>query len=228
MNRLDWLAQKRLASERMLDRQAAVYDESWGAMDATHRLFVENFLSLCPPKSRVLDAACGTGKYWPMILASGRTVFGIDRSQGMLDRARQKFPDIPTERVAMQDLRHRREFNGAICMDAMESLSPEDWPLVLRKLSDAIRPNCHLYFTVETADEQSIEDAYRDGQSRGLPIVPGEWAPEGRYHYYPKMEQVRAWLATAGFSVLEEAQGSSADDPYHHFLTQGTPRARET
>jgi hypothetical protein len=30
---------------------------------------------------------------------------------------------------------------------------------------------------------------------------------DGYYHYYPTMEQVRAWLADAGFVTVEEAKG---------------------
>jgi dihydroneopterin aldolase len=40
--------------------------------------------------------------------------------------------------------------------------------------------------------------------------------PEGRYHYYPMIEQVREWVQEAGFRLIDEAVG----DEYHHFLVQ--------
>jgi len=218
MNRNDWLKEKRrLAEERMDTLFAPIYDQQWGAsIDPTHQRFMSKFLSLCPPQSIILDAACGTGKYWPMILASGRTVFGTDQSQAMLARAKEKFPDIPTEKVGLQELHYQEVFDDAICMDALEYVFPEDWPLVLNNLYRAIKPNGCFYFTVELAEEKDIETAFATGQQLGLPLVYGEWAHEGGYHYYPKIEQVREWARLAQFRLMEETIG----DGYHHFLVQ--------
>ena len=49
-------------------------------------------------------------------------------------------------------------------------------------------------------------------------MVDGEviWdEPDGYYHHYPAMPQVRSWLADAGFALDEEAEG-----PWHE---EGTP-----
>ena len=218
MDRSDWFKEKRrLAEERMDTLFAPIYDENWGAsIDPTHQRMMNRFLSLCPPHGRILDAACGTGKYWSMILASGRTVFGIDQSQAMLDRAKEKFPRIPVEKVGLQELRHQEAFDDCICMDTMEMVAPEDWPLVLSNLYRAIQPKGYFYFTVEIAEERDIENAFAAGQQLGLPIVYGEWAHEAGYHYYPKIAQVKEWVRLAQFRLIEETIG----DSYHHFLVQ--------
>jgi hypothetical protein len=47
--------------------------------------------------------------------------------------------------------------------------------------------------------------------------------PEGAlYHHYPSMEQVRAWVAGAGFAVQEETEGPWHDEgyAYHHVLAR--------
>src|SRR6266498_1668808 len=99
MDRSGWMKEKqRVSMERMDTEWSPIYDENWGEIDASHREFFNRFLAVCPPQSNILDAACGTGKYWPMILAAGHTVFGIDQSQGMLNRARAKFPTVPNEK----------------------------------------------------------------------------------------------------------------------------------
>jgi ubiquinone/menaquinone biosynthesis C-methylase UbiE len=51
-----------------------------------HRLFE----SL--PPSRVLDAACGTGRHSAFLATRGHRIVGVDRSAEMLERARQKVP----------------------------------------------------------------------------------------------------------------------------------------
>jgi cyclopropane fatty-acyl-phospholipid synthase-like methyltransferase len=217
MDRSDWLRERRRTAEVRMDTLfGPIYDENWGAIAPTHRQWVQRFLDLCPPRGVLLDAACGTGKYWPLILASGRTVHGTDQSRVMLDRARAKFPDVPTEKVGLQEMRYREAFDGAICVDAMEFVFPEDWPLVLGNLRDAVKPRAYLYFTVELAAEGDVQDAFVAGRQAGWPIVHGEWLLEGGYHYYPRLEQVRTWVAQAHLRLVEEAAG----DEYQHLLVQ--------
>ena len=227
MDRAAWLKEQRRLTEEQDDTiYAPIYDKNWGDIDPTHQQFFNRFLGLCPPQGRILDAACGTGKYWPMILASGRTVFGIDQSQGMLARAHEKFPDVSIEKVGLQEMAFRDAFDGAVCIDALEMVCPEDWPLVLSNLYHAIKSKGYFYFTVEIAAGKDIEDAFADGQQSGLPVVygewayeggyHGEWAQEGGYHYYPKIEQVKEWVEPARFHLIDEIVG----DEYHHFLAQ--------
>ena len=217
MDRSAWLKEQRRLAEAQEDTlYAPIYDKTWGAIDPIHQQFFHRFLRLCPPQGLILDAACGTGKYWPMILASGRMVFGIDQSQGMLARAHEKFPELPTEKVGLQEIVYREAFDGAVCMDALEMVCPEDWPLVLNNLYRAIKPHGCCYFTVEIAAEQDIEHAFAEGQQLGLPVVYGEWAQEGFYHYYPRLAQVKEWVQLARFQLIDEAVG----DEYHHVLVQ--------
>ena len=196
---------------------APTYDEDWGTTIAgTHRRFIERFLRLCPVQARLLDAACGTGKYWPVILASGRTILAIDQSQGMLDRASAKFPGVKTAKIGLQEMRYRDAFDGAICIDAMEYVFPEDWPSVLGNFRRAIKPAGPLYFTVELPDEDELRDAFAEAQKQGMPVVPGEYVLEGAYHYFPPLSQIRKWIDEAGFLLLDEELG----DAYRHFLVR--------
>ena len=103
-------------SEQLLDSEAPTYDVDWGStIEVKTRRFVERFLRLCRSGGTVFDAACGTGKYWQVILDSGRAVFGIDQSGGMLEQATSKFPNVRTEKVGLQEMSYRQEFDGAIC-----------------------------------------------------------------------------------------------------------------
>lgn len=218
MDRETWLKERRrLAEERMDTIFAPIYDQHWGAVIfPSHQRIMRQFLDVCQPGCVILDAACGTGKYWPVIFSSGRTVFGVDQSQAMLARASEKHPEMPIVKVGLQELDFLEEFPAAICIDAMENIFPEDWPRVLGNLHRALRPNGLLYFTVELPQENEVKNAFTTGQLLGLPLVYGEWALEGGYHYYPEMQQVKAWLAQARFRLLAEAEG----DEYQHFIVQ--------
>ena len=83
---------------------AADYDDQWGEIDHTHRAFVERFLSLLLPGGKVLDSPCGTGKYFPVVIASGRSLRGVDHAGAALAIAAAKHPRVPTAKHDLQDL----------------------------------------------------------------------------------------------------------------------------
>jgi ubiquinone/menaquinone biosynthesis C-methylase UbiE len=219
MDRNDWIRERRREAEERYDTLwAPLYDEKWGVYsNDTHQQYIQKFLRLLPQPSTVLDGACGAGRYMSMLLEKGHAVVGIDQAQGMLARARAKFPTVHLEKMGLQEMNFSDTFEGAVCMDALEHVCPEDWPLILRNFQRALKPHGFLYFTVELADESDLERAFKEGQELGLPVVYGEWPDnDDVYHYYPSMSQVREWLQQTSFELVEEGEG----DGYHHFVTR--------
>ena len=222
MDRITWLKEMRRDCEEQYDtRWAPLYGEKWGLYsNTTHLEFLQEFLSLLPAKGMLLDAACGAGRYLPYLLEQGHSILGIDQSQGMLARAKAKFPDVPFEKVGLQEMAYQELFDGAICMDALEHICPEDWAPVLSNFHRALKPNGYLYFTAETienADEDEIKQAFEKAQRAGLPVVFGEVPEEGAYHYHPTNQRVRDWTQQAGFEILKDANGEIW---YYHILVR--------
>ena len=220
-----WLRNLRRVNEQQEDALAPDYDAQWGEIEDTHRAFVEMFLSKLPPDGRVLDAACGTGKYFGMVIATGRSLVGVDHSGGALAQAGAKSSHVPAEKHDLQDLPYRDEFDGVMCVDAMEFVPPEDWPGILERFRRALRSRGFLYLTVELVPEDQVRAANDKARRSGLPVVEGEvmWEePDGYYHHYPRMEQVRAWVADAGFVIEEEVEGPwhAEEYAYHHVLAR--------
>jgi ubiquinone/menaquinone biosynthesis C-methylase UbiE len=156
----------------------------------------------------------------PFLLERGHSVVGIDQSQGMLNRAKAKFPNVQFAKVGLQEIAYQEIFDGAICMDAMENVPPEDWALVLANFRRALKPHGCFYFTVETiemADESEIQQAFERAQESGLPVVYGEWPDQGPYHYHPTTQQVREWTQEAGFEILKDGNGEIW---YYHILVR--------
>jgi SAM-dependent methyltransferase len=211
-SRREFLDQRRAITRQRFDElHAPIYDENWGHVNPSHAAFVDRLIALVPPGGRVLDAACGTGKYWPALLAAGLGVVGVDQSRGMLDRGTAKHPGVETRVLALQELGAATglhgSFDGLICVDAMEYVGPEDWPVVLAGLRAMLRPGAPAYLTVELPEEP-------------VPLVeglePGEHIAGGGYHYYPTDRAVDAWLAGAGFAVTADEVG----DGYRHLLVR--------
>ena len=218
MDRISWLRERRNeAEERYSTWWAPLYSEKWGVYpNASHLQFIQKFIDLLPQNSVILDAACGAGRYMPQFAGRGYTIIGIDQAQGMLARAKEKFPEVQFEKVGLQEMSFQDVFDGAICMDAMEHICPEDWTLILGNFHRALKQHGYLYFTVEIADEAEVKSAFDEARQSGLPVVYGEWVNDDVYHYYPTLEQVRKWTQQAGLIILEEGEG----DGYHHFLVR--------
>jgi ubiquinone/menaquinone biosynthesis C-methylase UbiE len=227
MDRITWLRELRQKCEEQYDQVwSPLYGEGQtGNYDnTTHMQFIQEFLGLLPLNSNLLDAACGAGRYTPFLLEKGHSVLCTDQAAGMLAQARLKFPAARFEKVGLQEMALREEFDGAICMDAMENIPPEDWPLVLGNFHRALKPGGFLYFTAETlenADEKEIRESFEKNRRSGLPVVYGEVPyEEDVYHYHPTGQQVRDWVQQAGFEILKEADGTIW---YYHILLRKVP-----
>lgn len=207
-------ARRQSARLRYDERHASGYDREWGAISPSHDQHVRRLMELTRPRGMVLDAACGTGKYWPLVLGSGRTVVGLDQSLGMLRVAAGKHPEVPVGCVGLQELAFDGAFDAVMCVDAMENVGPEDWPLVLRGLHGAARPGACLYLTVELADEHDVRANYESARAAGEPVVPGESFDGVGYHYYPERQAAVAWLEQAGLRRIEVHDA----DEYRHYL----------
>lgn len=240
MERTEWLRQMREMAEAFYDRYAPLVTGS--TIDETHREFLQKFLERVPPGSNLLSAGCGAGKNDGVLVEAGHSVLGIDQSEGMLRRAREHVPAVRYSKIGFQEMDFQEAFEGAICVDALEHVSPEDWPEILRRFREALKPGGFLYFTVDKGGDH-VEEAYERAEAMGLPVVPGEVADgvaEGFerlmametldddsldsavYHYHPPLRQVRSWLDQVGLAIEEEG----ADEPnegwygYAHFLVR--------
>jgi SAM-dependent methyltransferase len=172
----------------------------------------------------VLDAPCGTGRYFARVAAAGRRVVGIDQSAGMLARARARGIAADLQRRTLQELAVDGAFDAVMTIDAMENVPPEDWPPVLTNLRRALRPGGLLYLTVEEVADAVIDDAFAKLSARRLPAVRGEVVESGGqdmgYHYYPGRERVRGWLEEADLEIVDEDTEVHPSYGYWHLLVR--------
>lgn len=237
MERSGWLKQMRSMAERLYDKISPQYWVTFGLHEnETHLTYLQKFLERIAPGGMILSAGCGAGRYDGLLLDAGHSVVGIDQSEGMLKRAREHFPMVHYEKVGLQEMNFRGMFDGIICMEVLEHVSPEDYPNVLQNFHQALKMGGVLYFTVDINDPRQLEGAYKRAKKQGLPVVYGEVVDKVNtayaqveasdlpvsgdlsdlavYHFYPSLHQVREWTDYAGLTIQEEGEGSG----YHHFI----------
>jgi cyclopropane fatty-acyl-phospholipid synthase-like methyltransferase len=224
MERQAWLAERRAAVVADYDAEAPTYDLNLYPAE-TQEEWVARLLGMIPAGGTVLDAPCGTGRYFSLIAGSGMRVVGVDQSAGMLAEARAQNLASVLERTSLQELSFTAEFDAAVTIDAMENVPPEDWPTVLANLRRAVRSGGVLYLTVEEVSDQRISHAFDALTARGLPALRGEII-EGDvagYHYYPGRDRAMGWFEAAGLDVIDEDYSAEEDWGYRHFLLR-SPR----
>jgi SAM-dependent methyltransferase len=225
MDRATWLSGRRAAVVADYDRDAAGYDDDPYAT-ATHGAFVDRLVATVAAGGLVLDAPCGTGQYFARIRDAGRHVVGIDQSAGMLRQAEARGLAERLEQLGLQEMSFEHEFDGAMTVDGMEHIPPENWPTVLANLARAVSPGAHLYLTVEETEDDAIDSAIAALQSQGLPALRGEVieGDSGGYHYYPGRERVMEWLASERLEIVAEATDEMDGWGYWHLFLR-TPRS---
>ena len=222
MERRAWLDTQRARIEERYDRLYSPTFDDDAPVSSTHLRFVQRVIQSCPSGGAILDAPCGTGRYFEKVLAAGRSVVGIDQSAGMLARARAKHPEAVLEKLGLQDLGFEDDFDAAMCIDAMEYVFPEDWPSVLGNLHKAVRGRGLIYLTIEQVDEAEIESAFARARAKGLPIVYGENLRRGGYHFYPSPARVSGWLEDEGLEIVDEGVSRGRTYSYRHLLVRET------
>jgi ubiquinone/menaquinone biosynthesis C-methylase UbiE len=186
---------------------AELYDSRFPEISPVHRECLEYFLMQLGPSASVLDAACGTGRYFEVLADRVGQLLGIDQSLEMLTVARKKHPEVKTCQVPLQALRDQlamtESFDGVMCIDALEWILRDDWPVVLEGFNNVLRSNGCIYMTVEIPGEEEKREIARpllEGAAKGE-IRVKHW-----YNYFPSTEDVSAWLSDAGFVVEFEKQ----------------------
>jgi SAM-dependent methyltransferase len=95
------------------------------------------------PAGPVLDAACGTGRHTAYLVAVGRDVVGTDAVPAMLDKAREKFPDVDFQVADLAKLPFDdASFTGIVCGLAYSHL--EDLRPASNELARILRPGGRL------------------------------------------------------------------------------------
>jgi len=109
----------------------------------------------------VLDAGCGTGLCGPLIAPYSRRLVGVDLSEGMLAHAKDKnVYDALVKAELTEYLRDNREaFDLIVSADTLVYFG--DLKGVLAAVTEALRPNGFLVFTLEHAVRGEPDLDYR-------------------------------------------------------------------
>jgi SAM-dependent methyltransferase len=98
---------------------------------------------------RILDVACGAGRYTIPLSRAGFQTTGVDVSTAFLDVARHAAPDLDWQQRDIRELAWDDAFDGAVCFgNSFGYFDPQESARFLRGVANALRPDAA--FVLET------------------------------------------------------------------------------
>ena len=121
---------------------------------------------------KVLDVACGTGVLFPDYIRLGAAVVGIDISENMVKKAREKFPSVEVICADVNEFDFEDKFDAVMIYNAFPHFID---PLrLIEKLSGVLRESGR--FTVAHGiSEKELEECHSGGAKNvSVPLVKKE------------------------------------------------------
>lgn len=198
------------AVRQMFDRIVPVYDVmnrvmTAGLDQAWRRRAVE---AVVEPGARVLDACCGTGDLALACARAGGRVTGLDFSERMLERARQKAPEIEWVHGDLLALPFAEAaFDAATVGFGVRNVA--DLEAGFRELRRVLRPGGRLACLEITRPQGVLSPFFRVWFDGVVPAL-GKVVPGGEAYTYlpasvrrfPGPRELAALLDRAGFTEI--------------------------
>ena len=123
----------------------------------------------------MLDLCCGTGLLASELIVWGYRVVGVDASEAMLARARERLgPEVTLSRMILPELAGEEVFDAAVCtFDGFNYLTPDELRLTMAAVALRLRPAGWLVFDLHTDRmmEFTISSFFVAGESAGNGFV---------------------------------------------------------
>lgn len=152
----------------------------------------ERFISLLPPRARILDVGCGPGRDADYFATKGFRVTGVDLSEKLLEIARARVPQATLYKQDFQRLRFpKQQFDGIWACASLLHLKRREVPMVLRKFFRLLKSGGTLFIMVkEGSGEADVSEELSSHLSR--------------HFTYFQQEELKDLVRDAGFEVVEQ------------------------
>jgi demethylmenaquinone methyltransferase/2-methoxy-6-polyprenyl-1,4-benzoquinol methylase len=194
----------------MFDRIAPVYDAMnrtmTAGLDRRWRRLTAH--AVVRPGDSVLDACCGTGDLAIACARAGGRVTGLDFSEGMLERARRKAPELEWVGGDLLSLPFPDDsFDAATVGFGVRNV--EDLAEAISELRRVLRPSGRLAILEITRPRGLLAPFYRVWFDGVVPLL-GKLLPGGSAYTYlpasvrrfPGPEELAEVIAAAGFRTV--------------------------
>lgn len=152
---------------------------------------IEKFIQLLPPKAKIIDIGCGSGRDAKIFTDFGLEVIGIDFCANLVRYAKEhaplaKFYVMDVETISFPSA----SFEGAWAGCIFNHIPKKNTPVVLDKLRFILKDKAYLYLTVKKGIGEALENDIRYGNFEKF------WA-------YFEENELKEIIEDSGFEILE-------------------------
>jgi SAM-dependent methyltransferase len=183
---------------------AARFDEIAEEFDATRtHPWPETllFASLLPPRSRVLDLACGNGRNMAAFEERGHSVLGLDASRSLLERAAANVGALSLVRGdAVHTPLRPLSVDAVHCVAAIHHLPSEgERRQTVAEIVRVLRPRGLVLLSAWAIEQKRFEGA--SGQDLEVPWRRRDGTPVPRFYHLFRGGELESLAASAGLAV---------------------------
>jgi len=205
--------------EAMFDRIAGVYDRMNSVMTAgLHHKWRSRAVDLAAVGAgdRALDVACGTGDLTIELAARGAEVIGSDFSEGMLEIARRKAPQIVFEQGNALELEYDSDSFDAVTV-GFGARNFSDLDQGLREMTRVAKPGGRIVILeITTPMKPPLSTFYGAWFDRVVPLIGKVAGDPDAYSYLPN--SVKRFPGPHELAARMDAAGLTK---IHYVLTAG-------
>jgi cyclopropane fatty-acyl-phospholipid synthase-like methyltransferase len=213
-------------SAEFFDGIGIKYEEAF-AHDIGLQNFIGKALSVLPPKAKVLDIGCGTGKPTSsMIAANGHNLHGIDLSPVMVELSRKNVPLGAFEVADMLHFNPKEKFDAAFMNFSMFDVTRDQMSTVASKWREWISENGFLFIGTMVAEDFRTKPDMFDADGMCVHGVAKQFMGKTIANSYYTKEGWKQLLLEGGFEIVETEADlfqppaeAMCDDEPHYFIT---------
>jgi SAM-dependent methyltransferase len=202
------------------------YEEAFGH-DIGLQSFIGKALSIPPPKVKVLDIGCGTGKPASSIIAAnGHHLHGIDLSPVMVELSRKNVPLGTFEVANTLHFNPNGKFDAAFMNFSMFNVTRDQMSTVASKWGEWISENGFLFIGTMVAEDFHTKPEMFDADGMCVHGVEKQFMGKTIANSYYTKEGWKQLLLEGGFEIVgteadlfQPPAEAMCDDEPHYFIT---------
>lgn len=158
------------------------------------------FVRAFSPCNRIFDVGCGSGRDMAYLHRLGKSVYGIDATAELVERAQILHPElrgrILCHAVPNDSIPFGGGFDGILCSAVLMHIHPEHHPDVASFIKKCLNPGGRLFYSVPSKRSDVSCDLQRD--------------PAGRLFITDSHRQLQRLFEKNGFALLEQWKNTDA------------------
>lgn len=157
----------------------------------------DEFLKNLSLGSSLLDLGCGSGYKTKYMKDKGYEIEGFDFSEGMINKSKEKFPDINFEVFDIYDLDNlNKTYDGIFCQAVLLHIPKKDIIFILEKIKSRMKNDGILYVAIKGMKESGIEEEIVKENDYGYDYE--------RFFSYYSLQELRNYFKELKMDILYE------------------------